>query len=425
MLTSRTVQALLVLTLLSACADEKPNKEPADGGTVSSAPSDAATEGDAQVAVECFGEALPARAVASLQRPPLPAGLEPYAKSAGLRQVEPTAAGMTAAGVEAALSFTVPRAVTEALLIVRHGYIVGERYFGSFSQTQTHESYSMAKSVTSALIGIAIDENKLSGTDEKLCPYYADQWRCDDPADLHGAITIDHAMNIRTGIQWQEDWRSISAPNDALRGDILNLALSRPVVDAPGSHLRYSTGDPALLSAVVQKATGRSVLAYANEKLFGPLGIDTVAWAADAAGRTNAYANLSLTARDYAKFGLLYAQDGEWDGKRVVPADWVARTTQPEDRCTEQYRYLWHINPPIRLGTPDPDCAEIIGCRPTKLAELPGDIFFAEGAFGQGIYIIPSQDIVAVRLAMDPLDSALWDEVSRTFLSLILDAVAP
>jgi CubicO group peptidase (beta-lactamase class C family) len=271
-------------------------------------------------------------------------------------------------------------------------------------------------------VGIAIDEGLLSGTEERICEYY-DEWACDDPADRRGLITVDHAMNIRTGIQWEEDWRGIGAPNDAFTPDILGRALMRPVVEEPGSHLRYSTGDPALLTGVIQGATGRTVLEYANEKLFAPLGIADASWASDSAGRTTAYAGLGLTTRDFAKFGQLFLQDGMWDGQSIVPSSWVVRTTQPDDRCEEQYRYLWHINPPMRLGVPDPDCEEILGCEPLEFADLPGEAYFAEGAFGQAVYVIPSQDIVAVRYASDPLSSDLWDEVSRVFLGLVLDAV--
>lgn len=416
---------LLFASLLAfGCNDGDAASGSDAGADAANATKEDAAADNESVVRECFGEPLPSRATASLVRPLPPAALEPYVPTAGFRHVDPEAAGMSAAGVEAALSFTVAGAVTEGLLIVRHGYIVGERYFGSFTEGATHESYSMAKSVTSALIGIAIEEKLLSGREERICKYY-EQWSCDDPSDRHGKITVDHALNIRTGIQWAEDWRRLGAPNDAFGNDILSLALLRPVVDEPGTHLRYSTGDPALLTAVIQKTTGRTVLQYANEKIFAPLGIEGVSWASDASGRTTAFSGLKLTVRDYAKLGLLFLQGGAWDGEQLVPAHWVHETTQPDDRCAEQYRDLWHINPPMRLGKPDPACPEILGCKPLSVANLPGDIFFAEGAFGQAIYIIPSQDIVAVRVANDPLNSELWDEVSRVFLTLVLDAVAP
>jgi CubicO group peptidase (beta-lactamase class C family) len=393
-----------------------------DAGGAGGADNGGGGTGGTEAVTECFGNPLPERAIASLVRPAPPASLDAYAPTAGWRMASPEQVGMDPAAVEAALSFTVPGAATQGLLIVRHGHIVGERYFPGFEQSTPHESFSMAKSVTSALVGIAIEAGLLSGTEERICEYY-DEWDCNDASDLRSTITIHHAMNISTGLQWVEDWRAGSVGNDAFNPDILGTALSRPVVDEPGTRMRYSTGDPALLTGVIQGATGRTVLDYANERIFGPLGISGVAWASDAQGRTTAYAGLSLTVRDFAKFGLLYLQEGNWDGEQLVPADWVRETTQPDDYCVDQYEDLWHINASMRLGTPDPSCPEIVGCRPLDVADLPGDAYFAEGAFGQGIYVIPSRDIVAVRVAMDALDSNVWDEVSRTFLGLILDAV--
>lgn len=134
------------------------------------------------------------------------------------------------------------------------------------------------------------------------------------------------------------------------------------------------------------------------------------------------YAGLQATAREYAKLGLLYLRQGEWDGRQIVPADWVARTTQPVDRCNDVYRYLWHINAPMRLGVADPACAEIIGCPPLAFADLPADAYFAEGVVGQFIFIIPSQDLVVVRLAQDDSGSENWDEWAREFLARLLAA---
>jgi CubicO group peptidase (beta-lactamase class C family) len=419
-----TAKNALVLSagLVAACGSDDGSSDTPSGTGGSAAIGDAGGGSSGAGVAECFGEPLPARAEASLTRPEAPAGLESYVPTSGWRTASPAEVGMSDSGVEAALAFDVQGAGTEGLLIVRHGYVVGERYFGSFGETSTHESFSMAKSFTSALIGIAIDAGLLSGTDERICGYY-DEWDCSDASDLRSTITVDDAMNIRTGLQWQEDWRGLGAPNDAFSADILATALARPVVEEPGTHQRYSTGDPALLTQVIQGATGRTVFEYATEQIFAPLGIESVSWASDSRGWTTAYAGLALSVRDFAKFGLLYLQEGAWDGEQLVPSEWVHRTTQPVDYCAEQYRYLWHVNAPMRLGAPDPTCPEIIGCRPLDVAELPGDAYFAEGAFGQAIYVVPSADVVAVRVATDPLDSGLWDAVSRTFLGLVLDAV--
>jgi CubicO group peptidase (beta-lactamase class C family) len=309
------------------------------------------------------------------------------------------------------------------VFVVRHGYVALEKYFAGFTASSRHESYSMAKSFSSALVGIAIGEGKIKSVDEKLCMYYPDDWDCSDSNDPRSRITIKHAMNISTGLRWSEDWRSTATgANDAVSFDLLSTVLSREAVDEPGTKMRYSTGDPALLTGVIQSATGKTALAYAQEKLFGPIGTMGIRWNMDTSGHTTTYAGLQATAAEYAKFGYLYLNKGKWDGKQIVPEDWVALTTVPEDPCTDWYRYLWHQNPPVRLGTQDPACPSLF-CQPTDFANLPPDTFFAEGVNGQFVFIVPSADMVIVRLANDSPGSEHWDELAKDFLGLMLDAV--
>ena len=186
--------------------------------------------------------------------------------------------------------------------------------------------------------------------------------------------------------------------------------------------MRYSTGDPALLTGVIHGATGKTALAYAQEVLFGPIGTPGIRWNSDTSGRTTTYAGLQATAAEYAKFGYLFLNHGKWDGKQIVPESWVALTTQGEDPCTDWYRYLWHQNPPVRLGKQDPACDSLF-CQPTELANLPPDTFFAEGVNGQFVFIVPSADMVIVRLANDSPGSEHWDEFAAAFLGMMLDAV--
>lgn len=375
------------------------------------------------VVTECNGSPLPARAVGTHQPPARPTGVDPYWPTDEWRSADPAILGLDPAQLEAALTFETSHAHTQALVVVRHGYIAAERYARGFSATARHESYSMAKSVTSALVGIAIDRELLSGTDRRLCEVY-DEWDCADDADARSRITLHHVMNISSGLEWHEDWRSGATANDIFRAfpNVVDFTLSRPAVTEPGTVMRYSTGDPSLVTGVLQDATGRTAFDFAQEVLFEPLGIDGVTWDSDAKGRTTTYAGLQATALEYAKFGLLYLRKGEWDGEQIVPADWVTQTTQPVDRCDDVYRDLWHINAPVRLGVADPNCSEIIGCAPLAFANIPADTYFAEGVVGQFIFVIPSQDLVVVRLAQDDAGSENWDEWAREFLLRLLDA---
>jgi len=382
-------------------------------------------DGSASAPTVCFGMPLPPRALGSSVSDA--SSLEPYFPTTDFRTSDPAAAGMEPQKLADAVAFSTAHSNTQAILILRHGYIVAENYVGGFTADTRHESYSMAKSFTSALVGIAIHAKLLSGVDHLVCRFYP-EWGCTDSADARNRIAIEHAMNVETGLEWHEDWRSnATGTNDAIvgsAGNFLDYVLAKKSVAEPGTVKRYSTGDPALLSGVVQGATGKTALDYAREVLLGPIGIPNLVWNSDSKGRTTSYAGIQGTAREFAKFGYLYLRRGKWDGVQVVPEDWVDFTTQVEDRCNERYRYLWHVNPPIRLGKVDPACADFPNCPPTALANLPANAFFAEGVAGQFIFVVPSADIVAVRLAADPIPgSDYWDDYASGFLERLLDAV--
>jgi CubicO group peptidase (beta-lactamase class C family) len=352
----------------------------------------------------------------------------PYAVSGGFRTAEPAAAGFDPVKLEQALSFTIPQASTKGILVLRRGYIVAERYIGAFNATTRQESYSVAKGVTSALVGIANSQGLIPGeADYKVCNTYPVEWPCANSADPRSRITVRHLLNLQAGYQWREDWRSAYwlQNNDTIAGgtNLIDYALPRPSVDEPGTKQRYSTADPALLSGVLQGATGKTALEYARQVLFGPLGITNVSWASDPKGRTTTQAGLQLTMRDFAKFGYLYSKRGKWDDTQVVPEAWVDLTTKRVDVCGDRYRYLWHSNPPVRLGEYDPACGDFPNCTPRTLANLPADGFFAEGVLGQFIFVFPSADLVVVRLAQDQMGSEFWDEYARGFMTRVFDAI--
>jgi CubicO group peptidase (beta-lactamase class C family) len=382
--------------------------------------------------MDCGGKPMPPRAQ-SQQRSgfkvgPESAGLPPYWPTMGWKMEAPDKLGLDPAKLETAVNFEISGSTSQAVLIVRHGYVAVEEYFGGFSATQQHESFSMAKSFSSALVGIAIDEGKISSTDYKLCEAYPMQWDCSDMMDPRSRITIEHAMNLTTGLRWREDWRSnATGTNDTIAGafDMVGTVLSREAVDEPGTKKRYSTGDPALLTGPIQQGTGMNALAYAKSKIFDVIGTPGINWNSDSMGRTTTFAGLQATAQEYAKFGYLYLNRGMWDGKQVVPAEWIDRTTIAQKPCEDWNQWLWHVNMPARLSPQDINTCEEIYCSPTEYVDLPGDGYFAEGINGQFIFIIPSADIVAVRLGQDSTGSEGWDEFARGFLLALMDSIVP
>lgn len=372
----------------------------------------------------CDGKPLPASPPGPFAVGPESAGLPDYWPTQAWQTRAPAELGFDVAKLAAAVDFKVPQSRNQAVLVIRHGYVAAEKYTG-FSATQTHESFSMAKSVTSGLIGIAIGEGKLASTDEKICKYYPQSWNCDDSTDPRSRITVQNAMDLTTNLQWSEDWRSTKTRqvNDAATAiDMLGKVLSRKSAGEPGSGKRYSTGDPALLTEVIRQSVGMSPYDYGKQKVFDVLGMKSVRWNRDPAGRTTTYAGLQATAQDFARYGYLFLRRGVWEGKQVVPASWIEKTTQATDPCNDWVKNLWHQNLPARLAEQKESC-DGLWCTPDKYEDLPADGFFAEGVQGQFVFVIPSADLVVVRYGADQMGSEFWDDYARGFLHAILGAI--
>ncbi|MBW2324553.1 MAG: serine hydrolase, partial [Deltaproteobacteria bacterium] len=228
---------------------------------------------------------------------------------------------------------------------------------------------------------------------------------------------IRHAMTLTSGLEWQEDWSKWDpATNDALKmggsGHFVEYMAEREGQHEPGKRFYYSTGDPMLLSPVIQKATGMTAFEFAKQNLFAPLNIAKVRWDKDQDGYTSTAWGLYLTVRDYAKFGYLFLNKGRWEDKQVVSEDWVEKSTKTDSSVAmwKAYGYLWHVNLPYRLkwsGSSEPR------------GSIPRDGYMAEGVLGQNIFIIPSKDLVVVRVANQT--SGHMDLVK--FLNIVLSAI--
>ncbi len=333
-----------------------------------------------------------------------------YWPTKGWRTARPEEAGMDSQKLVKALEYAAdPRYKTDGVAIVKNGYIVAEAYLGEFGQDTKHVSHSMAKSFTSALVGIAIDQGWIPGVDAKLCQYF-DEWACDD--ELRSKTRIRHALTLTTGLRWHEDWENFDPnTNDAMQmiysGEYLAYMLGREAIHEPGEFFTYSTGDPMLLSGVIAETTGMSALEFAKTNLFQPMGISSVRWDSDKEGYTATFSMLYLTVRDYAKFGYLYLNKGKWEDKQIVSEAWVEASTRtdPSVKMWDAYGYLWHVNLPLRLGA--------------RHSNIPADGYMAEGIMGQNIVIIPSKDLVIVKVAN--AQEGGMDLVR--FLTLVLDAI--
>jgi CubicO group peptidase (beta-lactamase class C family) len=326
------------------------------------------------------------------------------------RTCTPETVGMDSGKLSKAVEYAAtPEFNTEGVVVIKDGYIVAEAYFGSFRRDSEHVSHSMAKSFTSALIGIAIEQGLITGIDERLSKYY-DGWR--GKGDLRSGITIRHAMTLTTGLKWHEEWTKWDpSTNDALKmggsGYFIRYMAARPGLHEPGQQFVYSTGDPMLLSLVIQKATGMTAFDYAKKHIFDPLNFSKIRWDQDQDGYTATAWGLWATVRDYAKFGYLYLNDGRWEDRQLVPEKWVEQSTRtdPTVKMWKAYGYLWHVNLPLRLEAPE--------------SNLPSDSFMAEGVQGQNIFIFPSSNLVIVKVA-EQREAHL--DMPR-FLGMIIDSI--
>jgi CubicO group peptidase (beta-lactamase class C family) len=334
------------------------------------------------------------------------------------RTCKPEEVGMNSDKLVKAIEFVAnPDINTEGVVIIKDGYIVGEAYLSEFFNVDSrHISHSMAKSFTSALIGIAIKKGLIKSIDEKICKYYK-EWDCNDKNDLRSRISIRHAMTLTTGLEWQEDWTQWDpATNDALKmgasGHFIEYMSARRGLYEPGQRFYYSTGDPMLLSRVIQKATGMTAFEFAKQNLFKPLNITNISWEQDRDGYTSSAWGLYTTVRDYAKFGYLFLKKGRWDGRQIVSEQWVEKSTKtdPSVKMWGAYGYLWHVNLPYRLKWSK---------SPISSDSIPSDGYMAEGVLGQYIFIIPSKNILIVRVANDRSGGKWVVE----FLTMVLDSM--
>jgi len=211
------------------------------------------------------------------------------------------------------------------LLVIKNGHLIAERYFNKGSVDQKARMQSATKSYTSALVGIALAQGCLTSVDQKMKDFFpevADQ--ITDPRKKQ--ITIRHLLQMRAGYPWEEShpdlWKGL------LSGHYLPLIEGFPLVNDPGTRFHYSNLTSNWLGIIVARACDTDLRSFAQEHLFSPIGAEAGDWGRDRDGHNNGCGDLHMTARDAAKFGLLYLNDGEYEGKQIISADWVRDSLQ-------------------------------------------------------------------------------------------------
>jgi CubicO group peptidase (beta-lactamase class C family) len=293
--------------------------------------------------------------------------------------------------------------VTEAVVIIHAGALVLERYGAGRGPDDTCRSWSMAKSLTQALVGILVGDGRL----DIFAPADAPEWR--GAGDPRAAITVDQMLRMSSGLAFVETY-SPDQPSDVIEmlfgkgaGDTAGFAAAFTLAHPPGSFFSYSSGTTNIVSRCLAHglgAVGPAFEAFVRERLFGPLGMTSPLPRFDEAGTFIGSSFCFATPRDFARFGLLYLRDGVWDGARILPEGWVdyARTpTFQQQGCADgPYGAHWW------LGLAGPGT------------------FSANGYQGQYIVVCPDRDLVIVRNGItaeenQPKVQALLNEVAATF----------
>jgi CubicO group peptidase (beta-lactamase class C family) len=225
-----------------------------------------------------------------------------------------------------------------SLLVVRHGSLIFERYYGLHTRTELNNVKSISKSLLSALTGIAISEGYLHSVEDRVADYLPEYFnRTLDP--LKHDIRLKHVLTMTSGLYWRDD-ASMFGPWGA-SVDPQQYYLSQPMVAVPGTLFNYSTALTHLLSGLLTRATGQSTYDYAMTRLLRPMGITQVPWMV-LQGTYFGGSEVYLTARDLAKFGYLYLRQGRWEDRQLVPEAWVEESTTP--KVDDYYGYLWWID---------------------------------------------------------------------------------
>ena len=237
---------------------------------------------------------------------------------------EPSKAGMQQAGINSALNYAFSGGKnTQGVVIVRHGVIVGERYTTGSNERSLATSWSTGKSIASALIGIAVDQQIIASIDEPAANYLP-EWK-DTGRD---SVTIRAVLEMRSGLVRDAGSGSISLY--AAGGDQLALSLTRQINEPPRTKWVYRNEDSMLFAGILEESTGMIVSEYAEKHLFSKIGM-TASWWTDTAGHALTYCCVDATTRDFARFGLLFARHGRWKNEQVVSKSWVKEsTTTPE-----------------------------------------------------------------------------------------------
>tara|TARA_A100001015_G_scaffold4017_3_gene5283 strand:- start:24399 stop:25574 length:1176 start_codon:yes stop_codon:yes gene_type:complete len=263
---------------------------------------------------------------------------------------------------------------TVAYLIFKSDSLLYEKYYNGYNASSKSNSFSMVKSMVSALMGIAIDEGHIKNLDQKVIDFIP---------DLKGPyaeeVTIEDLSSMASGQKWREEYYnpfSVTSASYFVK-NLDTLILNQPIISKPGQTFKYQSGTTQLLAMVIKKATGENLNDYLSQKLWKPIGAKAALWQldSDANGMEKAFCCLASNARDFARVGKLYKNHGYWNGEQILDSAFVALSLQPRFPESPEYGYGWWLE-----------------------TYKGKKVFMMRGHLGQYVMVIPEDDIMVVRL---------------------------
>ena len=267
---------------------------------------------------------------------------------------------------------------TRAVLVLYKNQLIAERYAKGFTKESRILGWSMTKSILSTVFGIMQYQGKLSVQDR--APIL--EWENDD----RKKITLHNLLQMNSGLAWDENYEKISDVTKMLflEDDMTKMQQKQQLVDSPNFSWNYSSGTSNLLSGILRKKFGnqQEYLDYWYRELIDKIGMNSMIVETDVKGHYVASSYAWATARDWAKFGLLYLHKGNWNGTQIFSPEWIDYVTQPTPTSNNSYgAHFW-----LNAGN--------------KMKEVPSNMFYADGYQGQRVYILPDQEMVIVRLGL-------------------------
>ncbi len=295
---------------------------------------------------------------------------------------------------------------TRAVVVLYDGQLVAEKYAQGYNINSKMYGWSMAKSVTSALIGTLVNQGKLNVSQ----PAPVQEWN--ESSDPRHAITIENLLQQNSGLDFLENYTKASDVTNMLykKDNMAAYTASHSLANDPGKIFNYSSGNSNILSRIIRQTVGeKDYASYPYNSLFYKIGMFHTLVEPDASGTFVGSSYIMATARDFARFGLLYYNDGVWNGERILPEGWVKQTkTPPASNLLKNYGYQFWLN-----GFDKDNPSQI------KYPDVPTDMFYCDGFGYQYIYIIPSKKLVIVRLGLT-LDNS-FDE--NAFIKNIIESI--